>query len=148
MGVNKAFERIREAVVFVLSLALFGPVWAGAEGQACGAASFADFVVAFSDSALLQRGNTNNPLHWQHMDLKAQPEPRPVLQSLDIDQVAFPVMPSAARRQQASLVLTIDAPSEYLGKVTLRKADTDFLVNYYFIKRTCWSLVRIDDWSL
>jgi len=34
------------------------------------------------------------------------------------------------------------------AKVFLIKADADFLVIYFFRRDACWSLYRIEDWSL
>lgn len=131
-----------------LPVALLGSAWAGTAEGACSAETFPDFVTRFGDNVSAQRGATSSPLHWQRLDLKAQPEPKPVVEALGLAQLPFPVMPLAAERQKASLLLDVSAPGAYLGKVTLHKADTDYLVNYYFIKKACWSLVRIDDWSL
>lgn len=131
-----------------LPFALLGPAWAGTAERACSAETFPDFVTRFGDDVSVQRGATSSPLHWQRMDLKAQPEPQPVLKTLAMAQLPFPVMPLVAERQRASLLLDVEMPGTHLGKVTLHKADTDYLVNYYFVKKDCWSLVRIDDWSL
>lgn len=135
-------------VGLVASFFLLGSPWAAKTTDVCSTESFAEFVNRFGESTSLQRSATSIPLHRQRMDLSAQPEPKPIFQVVGLSQLKFPLLPSAADRQKASLVLDAGAMSNSVGKVTLRKPDTDYLVNYYFIRKACWTLVRVEDWSL
>ena len=91
---------------------------------------------------------TKYPLQHQRLDANAEPEPKPVLRKLRRDQVSFPVMPNQAERRKKSLVLRIDEKELTHVKLTLFKSETDYQVNYFFSRNSCWRLERIEDWSL
>lgn len=96
----------------------------------------------------MQAAFTKYPLQQQRLDTNAEPEPKPVIRKLRRDQVSFPVFPNEAERKKRSLVLRIDEKKYNHVKLTLVKDDTDYQVNYFFSRNSCWRLERIEDWSL
>ena len=62
-------------------------------------------------------------------------------------QVTFPVMPNAAQRKADGTVLKITRLTAKEAQVTLSKPETDFKVVYFFQRKGCWQLVRIEDLS-
>lgn len=91
---------------------------------------------------------TKYPLKQQQLDLNAEPEPKPVVRKLRRDQVSFPVMPNETERKQKSLVSRINENKSNHVTLTMVKSDTDYQVNYFFNRNSCWYLERIEDWSL
>ena len=96
----------------------------------------------------MQVAFTQYPLLEQRLDINAEPEPKPVVRKLRRDQVSFPVFPNEAERRKQSLVLRIDEKKSNHVKLTLVKEDTDYQVNYFFSRDSCWRLKRIEDRSL
>lgn len=118
-------------------------------GQAaCPSRDFSEFIKAFSENTEVQAAFTKYPLQQQRLDANAEPEPKPVVRKLRRDQVSFPVLPNEAERKKQSLVLRIDEKKSNHVKLTLVKGDTDYQVNYFFSRNSCWRLERIEDWSL
>jgi predicted DNA binding CopG/RHH family protein len=115
---------------------------------ACPSRDFSEFIKAFSENTEMQAAFTKYPLQQQRLDTNAEPEPKPVIRKLRRDQVSFPVFPNEAERKKRSLVLRIDEKKYNHVKLTLVKDDTDYQVNYFFSRNSCWRLERIEDWSL
>ena len=115
---------------------------------ACPSRDFSEFIQAFSENKAMQVAFTQYPLLEQRLDIDAEPEPKPVVRKLRRDQVSFPVFPNEAERRKQSLVLRIDEKKSNHVKLTLVKADTDYQVNYFFSRDSCWRLKRIEDRSL
>jgi len=115
---------------------------------ACPSRHFPEFIKAFSENTEIQAAFTKYPLQQQRLDANAEPEPRPVVRKLRRDQVSFPVFPNEAERKKQSLVWRIDEKKSNLVKLTLVKSDTDYQINYFFSRNSCWRLERIEDWSL
>ena len=115
---------------------------------ACPSRDFSEFIQAFSENTEIQVAFTQYPLLEQRLDINAEPEPKPVVRKLRRDQVSFPVFPNEAERRKQSLVLRIDEKKSNHVKLTLVKADTDYQVNYFFSRDSCWRLKRIEDRSL
>lgn len=114
----------------------------------CPAADFSTFADKFSNDENIQRAFTNYPLVKQQLDPDAEPEPKRIVRKLRRDQVRFPIIPLREERAKRSLQIRIDSVTVSNGKVTLIKPDTDYQVSYFFKKRGCWRLERVEDWSL
>ena len=114
----------------------------------CPAADFPAFVRAFSNDVNVQRAFTKYPLKKQWLDPDPGPEPREVIQDLDRHQIQFPILPLPEERVNYSLEIRIDSVTADSAKITLVEPDTDYQVSYFFKKNSCWTLTRIEDWSL
>ncbi|QDQ28359.1 hypothetical protein FNU76_19490 [Chitinimonas arctica] len=114
----------------------------------CPKGEFKDFLRAYSEDIRVQQAFTHFPLRKQRLDLMAEPEPKPVLESLRADRVKYPIFPTTAERRSKSLNLRIDRLDASHVKVSLTKPDTDYQVVYRFSKAGCWRLNAIEDWSL
>lgn len=118
------------------------------EGLRCPSSKFEEFLSIYTEDLEIQRSFTNFPLTRQHLDIHAQPEPMPVVQVLSKDQVEFPLIQRSSDRQLQSLVIEIHEVESGRAKITLKKVDADYQVNYFFSRNGCWGLDRIEDWSL
>lgn len=114
----------------------------------CIAEDFPSFLIAFSESVDNQKVFTRFPLERLRIDIDADPEPKPLLESITKEETKFPLMPNAKVRKAKGLTLRIDEQNAQRAKVTLLKEDTDFQVVYFFSREKCWMLVRVEDWSL
>lgn len=65
-----------------------------------------------------------------------------------VQSAEFPVMPLVQERKDNALVLQLEEVTTATARVNLAKADTDYLVSYYFKMDDCWRLVRIENQSL
>lgn len=114
---------------------------------ACPAQDFSEFIIAFSENIEVQMAFTKYPLQQQRLDANAEPEPKPVLRELRREQVSFPVIPNQAERKKQSLVFRINENKSNYKKLTILKDDSDYQVDYFFSRNSCWRLERIEDWS-
>lgn len=119
-----------------------------ANSSQCFSKDFSGFFVHFSNSTEVQKSSTHFPLEKLHIDIDAEPEPAPVVESLDASKVNFPVFPAEAERRAKGLVIRVDEQDVQHARVVLTKEDTDYQVLYFFQKNMCWALVRMEDWSL
>lgn len=141
-------RRLKACAVFLcaFSYAVFAD--SRASPSDCPSHDFPHFLSAFSEHVDAQERYIGFPLEKQHLDKSAEPEPKLVVERLPASQVALPVMPSNSERTARTLSLSTAMIDENNAKVFLMKADTDFQVIYFFRKDACWSLYRIEDWSL
>lgn len=114
----------------------------------CSSKDFVGFLNEFSESVDIQLSCTRFPLDRQRMDIKAEPEPKPILELIEKRDIITPIMPNFAERKLHGLIIRIDTNDKHVAKVSLLKEDTDYLVSYYFLKNQHWELVRVEDWSL
>ncbi|MGA3846516.1 hypothetical protein ACI2UC_23255 [Ralstonia nicotianae] len=114
----------------------------------CPATNFPQFLHKFSDDKNTQKSFTKYPLKKYQLDFDVAPDPRRVVHNLDRHQIQFPVIPSSLERAKQQLKLRIDNVSSSEAKVTLFKPDTDYQISYHFKKNSCWTLEKIEDWSL
>ena len=114
----------------------------------CPSQEFTKFLKAFSERKDIQRAFTKYPLKRQQLDLDAEPEPKPIIKSLELHQIEFPLIPDELERKAKSLALRIDKITSKKAKLTLSRIDTDYQVLYFFSKSQCWKLERVEDWSL
>ena len=118
-----------------------------ASAAICRAENFAAFLQRFASDSDFQKQVTASPLQKLVVDGSALPEPKPVEKTIELAPANFPIYPSARRIEEDSLQIQVK-PGERGMTVSVSKADTDYLVVYLFEHRECWTLVRIEDWSL
>lgn len=114
----------------------------------CPSVIFSDFIRVFSESGDVQRTFTKIPLKKQNLNLDEEPEPKEIIRFLTRQQIKFPVMPLKQERINKLLQIRIDKVSSNKAQVSLIKPDIDYQVMYFFTKKNCWRLEKIEDWSL
>jgi hypothetical protein len=115
---------------------------------ACPAQNFRDFLFLYANSESIQRTFIKTPLKTQRLNLDAEPEPKPITKTLQYSQLTFPLLPLLAERNANLWSLRIDELSEKKAKATVFKKDTGYQVTYFFIKKYCWVLEAIENWSM
>jgi hypothetical protein len=113
----------------------------------CAESRFGIFLTRFAEDRDFQRQHTRFPLSKQMLDGRAMPEPVPVETWIEAPPADSSLFPDAARIEAESLTLEV-ARTDRGKLVRLKKADTDYLVKYFFEHHSCWTLVRIEDLSL
>ena len=140
------WQRLAACLVLLVSGTAYGNEAPSATEPGCAEGEFDTFLQRFARDLAFQRRNTALPLPKLAIDANAQPEPKPV----EISIATWPshgLFPSAARIEADSL--SIETVATKQGRlVHLKKADTDYLVDFLFEHRSCWTLVRIEDFSL
>jgi hypothetical protein len=115
----------------------------------CPGIDFLEFIQKFSEDRQMQHDFTHDPLKKQYVNADAEPDPKMILQTMTKDQVIFPIMLSKNEQKKLSFELRIEEISSSHPKVILAKPDTDIVVMYFFYKtKSCWELIRVEDWSL
>ena len=115
---------------------------------ACPAQDISFFIQRFATDEAIQRVFTVVPLTSQQLDLDAQPEPEQRTRTLQREQITFPVLPLAQERADGDLTMRLEEVTTLSARLDLFKADTDYLISYFFKLGDCWRLVRIDNQSL
>lgn len=134
----------------VVCLAVFGggAAWAGGGATSgCPATEFGQFLGLFTEDSRLQMAHTRFPLKRMHL-INADPEPKPTYQMLSKNEIKLPLIPNAHQRKKEELDIKVASVEKSAGKAVLYKKDTGYLVNFYFEKNSCWTLVFIEDWSI
>jgi hypothetical protein len=113
----------------------------------CPAENFSEFIQIFSDDENIQRAFTQSPLKKQELK-DADPEPKPFVRTLRSHEIKFPIFPLQKERESESLEMRVTKMTSRNAHVILEKPDTDYSILYFFQKKRCWRLVRVEDWSL
>ncbi|MEW7847925.1 hypothetical protein AB2N08_04405 [Massilia aurea] len=95
--------------------------------QACPAQDISFFIQRFATDEAVQRVFTAVPQR---------------------ELVAFPVLPLAQERADGALGMRLEEVTTLSARLDLFKADTDYLISYFFKLDDCWRLVRIANQSL
>ena len=119
----------------------------GYESILCDEGNFESFFNKFKSELAVQEKATMFPLQKMTVDAGAFPEPKSIETLLEESQVVFPIYPSQNTLEERKLRVKIST-NKNRAKVILQKPDTDYLVYYFFTFEECWSLTRIEDWSL
>lgn len=114
----------------------------------CPSNVFPEFLGRFSSDETIQREFTAELLIVQSLEVGVNPEPKLVVKVLPKRDVKFPVMPLAKERMNNSLRIKFLSVSLSRAEVELFKPDTDYKTSFFFEKKGCWKLVRVEDWSL
>jgi hypothetical protein len=126
-----------------------GPAVSGSPGVIeCPSQDFHLFLKVYAESRTLQELFVADPLKWQQVDSRAQPEPRRVVRQRSRLDIRFPVLPPEAERTSRKLSLSVPKVDGDTASVVLSRPDTDHQVTYLFQRRSCWQLVEVDDASL
>ncbi len=113
----------------------------------CAIENFSLFLDYFSYSKNGQIKYTKIPLQKLYIDPITDPEPSSVEVKLDSDEIVYPVFPTKKYLKKIGATINIYLSGKN-AKVRLEKPDTDYLVMYFFKHQNCWSLYRIENWSL
>lgn len=115
---------------------------------ACPAQIFSKFIDKFSNDVSTQMAFTEVPLIFQYLDFSKEPEPSPVIEKIGKNKIRFPVMPLHEERIDNLLTINVVHSNLIDAEVLLFKDDTDYKISFFFKKKDCWKLVRIENWSL
>ncbi len=134
----------------VAGVAALSPLQARPAGRAglepCPSQSFPVFLRRFSESVVVQRAFTYFPLTVTEV-VDGRDEPETVTVSKDRRSLRYPLFPSRRAAAGQGLERLVDLRGRS-ATVTLRKPDTDFQLEYRFVKTDCWYLVEKRDMSL
>jgi hypothetical protein len=147
--------------LIVATVVLFSVLSSGCSGQQknhdpethrgsvsmCKQENFQAFIDHFSESIDAQKKYSRFPIEKLQVDALADPEPLPQEFSLEKWQIVFPIFPDPDEIKSESLSIDISTTGNE-AKVRLFKPDTDYLIEYFFQHDGCWTLIRIEDWSL
>jgi uncharacterized protein YecT (DUF1311 family) len=113
----------------------------------CPSSDFNTFLASFSESAAIQKVFVQRPLTFV-VTVNAEPEPRQEKRSLKDDQIKFPLVPERAKREAEGLMLTVKEQRGDKATAILQKPDTDYVVEYRFVRGQCWMLTEVSDFAL
>ncbi|MGY2443192.1 hypothetical protein [Pseudomonas sp. SDO52101_S400] len=116
-------------------------------GAACPSPNFSAFLSAFSERADVQKAFVQQPLKMV-TTVAGDPEPEMQKSSLSGDQLKFPIIPDAAKRETQGLTLTVKEEQGDHAVAILQKPDTDYVFEYRFVRGQCWRLEEVMDYSL
>ncbi len=94
----------------------------------CPSQNFKKFIHAYAESEEVQKAFTKIP-------------------GVENDETTFPMIFDAERRKTESMNLKIEELKDKTAKVIIDKDETDYKVAFYFEKKKCWTLVKVDDLS-
>jgi hypothetical protein len=117
-----------------------------ADATLCRVENFQAFLERFTDDVEFQQQHTAAQLQTVQVDNSGR-EPTPVEKLVARADLKFPVIPPSAKRKQDGLEMTVE-PAKRGMKVTLKKPDTDYLIEYTFEHAECGQLVRRENASL
>ena len=120
----------------------------GQDERNCPSSDFNLFFDAFSNNDKVQRIFTEKIIAKQYLDLNSEPEPKPIVKRFASKSIGFPIFPLKKEREEKRLTVQIGVVTQKKASAILIQSDTDYQVVFYFIKRKCWMLERIEDWSL
>lgn len=116
--------------------------------NSCFKGSFSEFFKSFIENEKVQRLSTKNPLSIQRIDPTTEPEPTPVIKVLNAQQITFPLILRKIDRENRRLLPGIDKQSEKKANITLYRDNSGYLINFFFLKKKCWVLEKIEDDSI
>lgn len=113
----------------------------------CPSTEFSAFLTAFSERTEVQRAFIQQPLQMV-TTVAGDPEPEMQKNSLSGDQLKFPIIPNLAKREVEGLTLTVKEQRGNKATAILQKPDTDYVIEYRFVRSQCWILSEVTDFSL
>ncbi len=114
----------------------------------CNFQSFESFFAHFASSESAQKEFIKIPFKIQYIQSKSAIEPEAISKRLYANEIKFPVFPMLKERTERKLSINTISKSENMKQVILFKDGTDYVVHYNFVKRNCWILESMEDWSL
>lgn len=118
-----------------------------AASPSCPSDKFEPFFKAYTESAAVQKAFTEYPLAHVLLDHSSE-KPREIKVTVQKAKLAFPLIPSAARRKQEKLELRVDTVNADSAQASIFNTERGYQKAYFFKKAKCWSLERIEDRSL
>ena len=133
------------AVIAMAGSALFGS--SAIADEQCAEAEFDAFLARFSEDAEFQRRHVQFPLAKLMNEDHGSKGPELVETRIEAWPATGALYLNADTRKAHGLEVTV-ASTERGRRVKLEKPDTDYLIYYFFEQRPCWTLVRIENYSL
>jgi len=114
---------------------------------ACPSINFDAFLASFAQYAVVQKAFVQRPLQFVTM-IAGDPEPTSEKRALSDAQIKFPLMPDRVKREIEGLALTVKEQQGDSATVILHKPDTDYVIEYRFVREQCWMLSEVSDFAL
>jgi uncharacterized protein YecT (DUF1311 family) len=114
---------------------------------ACPSSDFAAFLETFSERVDVQKAFVQQPLKLG-TTVAGDPEPEMEKRSVSGDQIKFPLIPDRVKREADGLTLTVKEEQGNSATAILQKPDTDYVLEYRFVRGQCWRLKAVLDFSL
>ncbi|WP_426206510.1 hypothetical protein [Pseudomonas sp. TWP3-1] len=114
---------------------------------ACPSPEFSAFLGAFSEHPDVQKTFIQQPLQMV-TTVAGDPELEMQKNSLSGDQLKFPIIPDLAKREVQGLTLKVKEERGNKATAILQKPDTDYVIEYRFVRGQCWILSEVTDFSL
>jgi hypothetical protein len=114
---------------------------------ACPSREFAAFLETFSERADVQKAFVQQPLKLA-ITVAGDPEPEMETRNVSGDQIKFPLIPDRVKREADGLTLTVKEELGNSATAILQKPDTDYVLEYRFVRGQCWRLETVSDFSL
>jgi hypothetical protein len=118
-----------------------------AAAPACPSEKFEPFLKAYTASTDVQKAFTEYPLAHVLLDHSSD-KPREIKVVVPKAKLAFPVMPSAAKRKSEHLDMRVDAVTADKAQATIFNTESGYQKAYFFKKSACWKLELVEDRSL
>lgn len=118
-----------------------------ASDVACPSSDFSTFLASFSESSAIQKAFLHRPLQLV-VTVDAEPEPKQQKRGLSGEQIKFPIMPDRVKREAGGLTLSVKETQAEHAIAILQKPDTDYVIEYRFVRGKCWMLNEVSDFSL
>lgn len=118
-----------------------------AANVACPSNEFSAFLAAFSERADVQKTFVQQPLQLA-TTVAGDPEPELEKRSVSGDQIKFPLIPDRVKREADGLTLTVKEQQGDNATAILQKPDSDYVIEYRFVRGQCWMLSQVSDFSL
>lgn len=120
----------------------------------CPGRDFVSFLRAFAEDPVLQRQYTRLPLRY--VTVEEGPDGAAAWERLvPADSLPWPLLQPTRVREREGLELVIDSTEVGQRSVTVAVPDTDYQMNYLFVRDSvqgsqgaCWKLVRYDNATL
>ncbi|AMR65178.1 SEL1-like repeat protein [Aquipseudomonas alcaligenes] len=124
-----------------ISLCMAAMMGSNAQAATCPANNFHDFATAFQNQPEIQIAYVGQPLTLQRVEIESD---RAVVRSEETLNPDHDLQDVLALQKSARLTVTAVPPD----RIILRDKNGESLVILVFEQETCWTLDRIEDWSL
>jgi hypothetical protein len=124
-----------------ISLCIAAMMGSSAQAATCPASNFHDFAKAFQNQPEIQIAHAGQPLTLQRVEIESD---RTAVRSEETFNPDHELQNILALQKRARLTVTVKSPD----RIILRDKNGESLVILVFEQETCWTLNRIEDWSL
>ncbi|MDH1056826.1 sel1 repeat family protein [Aquipseudomonas alcaligenes] len=126
------------AAIFLCMAAMMG---GNAQAATCPADNFHDFATAFQNQPDIQIAHVGQPLILRRVEIESD---RAVVRSEETLNPDHALQDVLALQKSPRLTVTVKSPD----RIILRDKNGESLVILVFEQENCWTLDRIEDWSL